>query len=92
MKKVILSAFVAIIAISASAFTNVQQRFNVPYYQNVNGEYYSTPPSGSECAISSDSPCELLYESNVGEGFTYGDRPTTGYIGSSTPDLKYSGI
>lgn len=66
MKKVFLSVLVAGVAITASAVTNAQQlgsRFAKTYFQ-VSPGVYSTTPSGSTCAPTSN-PCSITYTNST---------------------------
>lgn len=63
MKRLILGAFVAAIALSASAFTNANTVVGVQYYQNADDVYVlvpATPPTGM-CSIADSDPCTYTF-------------------------------
>jgi len=68
MKRVFLGLFVAVVALSASAFTNAEKtnlssNLATTYYQVDDlGNYSDTQPNATSCIGTSSFPCRLVFE------------------------------
>lgn len=64
MKRLFFGAFVAVIALSASAFTNAKNLTEVKYYQNANDEWVQLIGSGpvNMCSLPDTEPCTYTFQ------------------------------
>jgi len=69
MNKLIFSILICVLAISASAFTNVEKakRFVVTYYHHADGTY--TTLQLGPCVSAPTTACRITYPSSQGSSF-----------------------
>jgi len=83
MKRIILSALIAVLAIGASAFTNVEKvnRFVVIFYHNPSGTYTRNPVNPS-CSTELTTACTITYNTSSLASFPDTAIPTGGTASS----------